>query len=334
MRGVRLGLGAVLGAALVLAPVPAAAQRTLKFATLAPEGSAWMKLFREWDRAVQKRTNGRLRIKFLPGGVAGDERDMVRLMGLGRLDGAALTGNGVGLVQPEIRVLELPFLLRDDGELDHVRRHMAAAFRQKLAERGLVLLAWGDAGWIHLFANTPVASRDDLRRAKVWAWTDDPIARAIVNAFGITGVPLGVPDVLPGLASGQVDCVYGSPLSILSLGWYRKVKYMLEVPLGMSTGAMVVSKREFDALPADEQQALLEAGQAMELKLHRIVRADNQAALGHLRKAGIQFVRPAPGAAANLEAESQKVWRQLAGSVYSQATLEEVNRLLEQYRKR
>jgi TRAP-type C4-dicarboxylate transport system substrate-binding protein len=324
----------LVAAALALAPAPVAAQRTLKLATLAPEGSAWMKLFHEWDKAVQKRTHGRLRLKFQPGGVAGDERDMVRLMSLGRLQGAALTGNGVGLLQPEFRVLELPFLIRSDGELDHVRGQLAAFFRQKLEERGYVLLAWGDAGWIHLFANHSVASRGDLKRAKVWAWTDDPIVRALVQAMGVTGVPLGVPDVLPGLTTGQIDCVYGSALTTLSLGWYRKVKYMLEVPISMSTGAIVLAKKDFDSLEPDEQQALVEAAQAMESKLNRIVRADNQAALGHLRKAGIQFVRPAPGTVGDLEAESQKVWKHLSGTVYSRETLEDVKRLLAQYRRK
>jgi TRAP-type C4-dicarboxylate transport system substrate-binding protein len=324
----------VVALALVAAlwPAPAAAQRTLKFATLAPEGSAWMKLLREWDKTVQKRTHGRLRLKFQPGAVAGDERDMVRLMNLGRVQGAALTGNGLGLVQPEIRVLDLPFLIRTDAELDHVRAQMASYFRRKLEERGYVLLAWGDAGWIHVFANRPVAARADFNGLKIWAWTDDPVVRALVQSFGVTGVPLGVPDVLPALTAGQIDCVYGSALTTLSLGWYRKVRYMLDVPITISIGAIVVAKKEFDQLPPDEQTALLEAAQAMEAKLIRVVRTDNQAAVGHLRKAGIQLLQPAPGAAADLERQSQQVWKQLAGVVYSREALETVKRLLATYR--
>jgi len=328
-RGTALAIAVVIAAAL---PASAQAQRTLKIATLAPEGSSWMKLFREWDKTVQKRTHGRLKLKFQPGGVAGDERDMVRLMQQGRVQGAALTGQGIGLIQPEVRVLELPFLIRTDAELDHVRRAMGEDLRHKVEERGYVVLAWGDAGWIHVFSGPPVATRADFMKAKVWAWTDDPIVRALLQAFGVRGVPLGVPDVLPGLTTGQIDVVYGSPLTTLSLGWYRKVKYMIDVPLVYATGALVVSKREFDQLEPEDRQALVETALALEPKLLRTVREGNAAAMVQLRRAGIQVVKLAPAVVASFESDALKVWKQLAGSVYSTQSLDRVKKLLADYR--
>jgi TRAP-type C4-dicarboxylate transport system substrate-binding protein len=313
-------------------PASARAQRTLKIATLAPEGSSWMKLFREWDKAVQKRTHGRLKLKFQPGGVAGDERDMVRLMSQGRIQGAALTGQGVGLIQPEVRVLELPFLVHSDAELDYIRRAMDDELRRKVEDRGFVVLCWGDAGWIHVFSGPLVATRADFQKAKVWAWTDDPIVRALLQAFGVRGVPLGVPDVLPGLTTGQIDVVYGSPLTTLSLGWYRKVRYMIDVPLVYATGALVVAKREVDQLEPEDRQALLETARALEPKLLRTVREGNAAAMVQLRRAGIQVVHLEPGVVAGFQTDAFKVWRKLAGAVYSREALERVKKLLAGYR--
>src|SRR4051812_40177341 len=95
-----------------LAPGRAAAQEhTLKIATLAPEGSSWMRLFSEWGRQLNEHSGGRLRIKFYAGGIAGDERDVVRKIRLGQMSGAAVTSIGLGLIQSEVRVLELPLLL-------------------------------------------------------------------------------------------------------------------------------------------------------------------------------------------------------------------------------
>ncbi|MBI5480172.1 MAG: TRAP transporter substrate-binding protein DctP [Deltaproteobacteria bacterium] len=326
-----LSLVAALAVALAV-PCPAAAQRTLKLATLAPEGSSWMKLMHEWDKAVQKRTHSRVRLKFQPGAVAGDERDMVRLMRQGRVHGAALTGQGVGLLQPEVRVLELPFLIRSDAELDHLRRVMGEQLRQRVAERGFVVLAWGDAGWIHVFSERALHTRAEFQKAKVWAWTDDPIVRALLQAFGVNGVPLGVPDVLPALTTGQVDVVYGSPLTTLTLGWYRKVKYIIDVPLVYATGAVVLSKSEFDRLEPEDQQALLETARAMEAKLLRTVREGNVAAMVQLKKAGIQTVKLQPAVVAEYQTGSLKVWKQLAGTVYSREALDQVTRILSQFR--
>src|SRR5688500_9083290 len=102
----------VLVALLTLAASPARAAdvQTIKLATLAPDGSAWMKLFGEWKAAIEKRTAAQVKVKFYAGGVAGDERDVVRKMRLGQMSGAAITAVGLGLIQPDVRVLEIPFL--------------------------------------------------------------------------------------------------------------------------------------------------------------------------------------------------------------------------------
>jgi TRAP-type C4-dicarboxylate transport system substrate-binding protein len=326
-----IGVAAVLAVALAV-PCPAGAQRTLKFATLAPEGSSWMKLFHEWDKAVQKRTHGRVKLKFQPGAIAGDERDMVRLMRQGRVQGAALTGQGVGLIQPDVRVLELPFLVRTDAELDHLRAVMGDQLRRRVEERGFVVLAWGDAGWIHVFSEKALHTRAEFQRAKVWAWTDDPIVRAMLQAFGVNGVPLGVPDVLPALTTGQIDVVYGSPLTTLSIGWYRKVKHMIDTPLVYATGAVVISKRELEKLEPEDQQSVLETARTMEAKLLRTVREGNVAAMVQLRKAGIQTVKLQPSVVAEYQNDSLKVWKQLAGTVYSRELLEQVTRALVAFR--
>ena len=326
-----VGIAAALAVALAV-PSRAGAQRTLKFATLAPEGSSWLKLFHEWDKAVQKRTHGRVKLKFQPGAIAGDERDMVRLMRQGRVQGAALTGQGVGLLQPEVRITDLPFLIRSEAELEHVRRVMGDQLRQKVEERGFVVLAWGDAGWAYVFSEKALHTRAAFQKAKVWAWTDDPIVRALLHAFGVTGVPLGVPDVLPALTTGQLDVVYGSALTTLTLGWYRKVKYFIDVPLAYVTGAMVLSKAELEKLEPDDQRALLETARALEARLQRSARDGNIAAMTQLRKAGIQAVKLNPSVVEEYRADAVKVWKQLAGTVYSRETLEQITKALADFR--
>ncbi|HEX4459907.1 MAG TPA: TRAP transporter substrate-binding protein DctP, partial [Polyangia bacterium] len=93
---------------------------TLKIATLAPEGSSWMVQFHEWAKNVEEHTGGRVKVKFFSGGAAGDERDAVRKMRLGQLNGAAVTAIGLGLINSEVRVLELPMLINNYDELDYV----------------------------------------------------------------------------------------------------------------------------------------------------------------------------------------------------------------------
>ncbi len=63
-------------------------QFLIKFATLAPEGSTWMNVMKEYDRQIRKESSGRLAFKIYPGGVQGDEKDVLRKIKLGQLHSA------------------------------------------------------------------------------------------------------------------------------------------------------------------------------------------------------------------------------------------------------
>src|SRR3990167_7099405 len=90
-----------------------AAQFEIKFSVLAPEGSTWVNIMREMDKEVQILSNGRLAFKIYPGGVSGDEKDVLRKMRIGQIHAAGLTGVGLGEIVPAIRILELPMLFKD-----------------------------------------------------------------------------------------------------------------------------------------------------------------------------------------------------------------------------
>ena len=62
---------------------------------------------------VSDKTDKRVSLKWYPGGVQGDERDYVRKINLGQLDGAAVTSVGLSMIDESIRVLELPRLLEE-----------------------------------------------------------------------------------------------------------------------------------------------------------------------------------------------------------------------------
>jgi TRAP-type C4-dicarboxylate transport system substrate-binding protein len=320
---------------LLLAPAVATTARAettvIKIATLAPEGSSWMKVFHEFGQAVEKRAPT-LKVKYYAGGVAGDERDAVRKMRLGQINGAAVTAIGLGLIQPEVRVLELPFIFNSFAELDYVRTTLDGEFRKKFEEKGYVLLAWGDVGPVHLFTNTPVKSRDDLNQLKLWAWTDDPVVRTLFQQLGLNGVPLGVPDVLPGLQTGLINACYGSPLATLALQWNTKVKYMTSMVIGQSIGAIVLTKAAWSGLAPDAQKVLAEEAKKMQDKLLGIVRTDNGTALKKMLTIGMQEVpTPAP-VASEFEKQGRVVAQKLEGQLYSHEFRGRVEKLVAEYR--
>ena len=230
----------------------------IKFASLAPEGSTWMNVMHELDAEVRKATNGEVGFRFYPGGVAGDEKDVLRKIRLGQLHSAGFTGVGMGEILPEVRIFDSPFLFRNYAEVDFIHERFFDKFAKKFEENGFILLGWADVGFVYVYSNTPIRHLRDMAKVKMWMWEGDPVAEATFKSLGINPIPMSVIDVMTALQTGMVNAVYTSPLAMISLQWFTKVKYMMEISLADAAGAVLISRRQFNKLPAEYRKILRE----------------------------------------------------------------------------
>jgi TRAP-type C4-dicarboxylate transport system substrate-binding protein len=160
----------VIVALLLCMPSAGSADETMviKLATLAPEGSSWIKTFNAVNAEVMEKTKGKVSFKVYPGGVLGDEKDMMRKMQIGQIHGVALTSGGLASLFEEIDVIHIPFFFRNYGEVDYVLKKMGPYFKKGLEDNGYILLGWSEAGFVYLMSTTPITSISELKRAKVW----------------------------------------------------------------------------------------------------------------------------------------------------------------------
>ena len=306
----------------------------LKFATLAPSGTTWMNLLEEWSEQVKLRSKGRLAFKFYPGGVQGDEPDVLKKMRFNQLQGGAFTGYGIGRIYSPARVMELPFLFRNTEEIDHVRHAFMPEFRKGFHDNGYELLGWMEVGFIHTFSKHPIRTMDDMRSQRVWLWQGDPIGQAFFNASGISPVPLSIVDVYTSLSTGLIDTVYAPPLGAIALQWFTKTKYVSSVPLTNGIGGLIVTRRFFDHLPDELQAVLRETGNETGEKLITATRLDNAKSIDELKLRGLEFVEPGAGLRdADLLKLRDRAAAELVSSNYIPAALfQETRVLLEQLR--
>lgn len=327
-----LALAALGVLSTVGAPAARAQNKVIKIATLAPDGSSWMKLIREWAANIEKRAPG-VKLTFFAGGVAGDERDAVRKMKLGQLQGAALTATGLGLLQPQVRVFESPFMWNNVGEMDRVRAMLDDDIRKLFLEKGYVLLNWGDVGPVHLFTNVEIKSKDDLPKLKMWQWGDDPVVKGLFAAMGLKGVNLGVPDVLPSLQTGLIDACYGSPLSTLALQWNTKIKFMTKMAVSYAIGAQVMTKASWDALGPEVQKVILEESKKLDEKMRATVRdQDNARSLTKMVQLGLKVVDTPEPLVKDFMEKGRKLTVDLDGQLYTKEFRLKVEGLRDQLR--
>ena len=261
----------------------------LKFATLAPVGSTWMNIIAEWASKVDKESQGRLKFKFYPGGVSGDEPDMLRKIRFGQLNGAAMTGHGIGYIYSPARVLEIPFLFRTYGEVDYVRAKMMPEIRAGFRKNDYELLGWMEIGFVRFFSRTPIHSMEDLKKRRIWLWQGDPLGMAVFSASDISPIPLPITEVFTSLSTGLIDTVIAPPLGAIALQWFTKTPYMTEIPMADGIGGLVVSSKFFNKLPKDLQELLLRTGNEASEKLLIETRKDNEKSLAVLKQNGVTF---------------------------------------------
>jgi len=318
------------------AGLPVAAKQTyvLKFATLAPAGSAWEQLLQEWAEEVSTRSEGRLTFKIYPGGVQGDEPDVLKKIRFGQLQGGAFTGYGIGHFFSPARALELPFLFKNIEEIDYVRQRFMPVIEQGYRDNGYELLGWMEVGFVYFFSREPITSLEDLKQRRIWLWQGDPMGQAFFSASGIAPVPLSIIDVYTSLSTGLIDTVYAPPLGALALQWFTKTRYVTNVPMANGIGSLVVSRRFYQKLPQDLQKLLKSTGNATGEKLIAATRKDNLESLEILKNKGMRFVlNPEDLDMVQVDEISRKAGDHLMRSGYIPVqTITEINQWLAEYR--
>ena len=296
-------------------PTKAEEGYTLRIASLVPEGSSWMKVLNAWNKTLKERTNGKLKLRFYPGGSQGDERDFVRKMRVGQLDGGVVTMTGMSMLIPAMNVLVLPGLLETYEKLDRVREKMSPEFGAMFEKEGFKLVGWGDAGKTRLFSVKPIKRPSEIKAMRPWVWKDDPIFVEFYQVIGASAVRLGVPEVYPALQTRMVDVVSSSAITAVSFQWYTRVKYMTAHNSAIIVGGTMMRKDKYDELPPDLQEAFdSTAARAHEI-LNKVVRKEDEKAYKVVVDKGIQPVEAGDGKA-DWDAAHKKVRDNLTGRMF------------------
>ena len=330
-------LGLIAGAVLALA-TPAHAQNKpagnieLRIATLAPSGSPWMQTLEKAAAEIKEKTGGRVTMKYFPGGQQGDEKDFVSKIKLGQLDGAAVTAVGLSAIDESIRVLELPMMFKTQEEVDCVADKMWPYFQAKFEKKGFKLNDRGDVGWIYFLSKNKVETLKDLQGQKVWQWGDDALVGAMFKKLGLSGVPLGVPEVDSSLTSGRITAAYGSPVAAVALQWYTKVKFMTSMPMSFGISATVVSAKATKKLSGDDLKALETITKAHSKKLRKVLRKANEDAKTTMTRKGITIVPTPASTVDEFTKHAAAVQQELAGKIYSKAELDMVLKYRDEFR--
>ena len=298
----------------------------IRYASLAPPGSAFGKILKAWGRQFKKETEGRAELRFYTGGSQGDERDFIRKIRAGQIDAAGITTTGMGMIVRPILVLTAPGLITELDQLYHVRGQLRQRFVEMFRGAGFELLTWGDGGKNRLFSTELFEKPSDLKSGRPWAWKDDPVFAGYLGVIGANPVRVGANEVYGGLQTRMIDTVPASCIVAVAIQWYTKLNYMAKQNLNIVIGGSIIKKELFEQLTPEDQKILLDTAERGARAMDKIVIRDDEKARQTLIERGIQEIDLSPHQA-QWDSVAKQAREKLAGRVYSKSLLDEVTKL-------
>ncbi len=310
-----------------------AAPVTVKLGTMAPEGSVWHDALLVVRQDWQRISNGEVELRIYPGGVLGDEVEMVRKMRRRGLDAVAITGAGLPRLERSFDVLNVPLLFESYDQFDHVREGIVPKLEKRLERRGFKVLNWSDSGWVYFFTKSPVRTPDELRALRLWTSAGWPEAEKLFAQFGFNVVPLPATDMLTALQTGLIEAIDVPPLFALLDRSYQATGYMTDLGWAPLNAATVVSLQAWRRIPEQYQEPMLAAIRKVARDTRLEFRRSAEQAIEEMKARGLKVISMDAATEAKWRSEARSAYPALRESIAIPELFDEVLRLAEEYKK-
>ncbi len=310
-----------------------AQEYTLKIGTLAPAGSIWYELMEDWIKNIKAKLGSRIKIVIYPGGVMGDEDEMIKKIKIGQIHAGAFTINGIKKIAPQLGVLDLPFLFKNYNEIDYIVDKYMPEFEAFFERKDYKLLTFAEHGFVYFFSKKDINGFRDLAATRFWVWKGEKTITEIAKVLGTSPIFLLVPDLLSGLETGMIESFQTSPMACLSLQWCKLVKSMINYPYRYEPGVVVIYKKFWDEIPKDIQNVIEDETKKMQKTFNQRIRESNKKSMEKLKELGIKMVSPTQDDINWFEGKiKEQVWFS-QNTEYPQDFLRNIIRELERIRK-
>ncbi len=324
-------LALVLAATTTFAAEPAF---KLRVGTVAPRGSSFHQHFQAMGEQWKSAPGGGVALDIYPG-TQGGEPTIVRRMNprVAQLDGAMLTGIGLQQIDKDVTALQLmPMMFRSWEEVDFVRERLRPRLEKNLYDKGYVVLFWADAGWVRWFSKKPILHPADLKPMKVYASSGDPDTVEMMKAY-YNPIVLEPDKILSSLQTDMINTVPMPPFLANFLQVSTQTGHMLDMNYVPVVGAMVITRRAWDKLPAETQASLRQSAAAAGNEIRRNSRNEDTAAITTMREKHKLQVHALPvGAEKEWQDEIAKLYPKLRGTVVPADLFDEVEAALKEFR--
>ena len=265
--------------------------KTIKIATLSPDGTFWMKQMRVGAKEIKEKTQGRVKFKFYPGGVMGNDANVLRKIRIGQLHGASVTISTLSQTIPDVTLYGLPYLFSSLDDAAEIRKTTDPMLSREIEKNGFVNFGFAQGGFSYLMSKDPIRSLDDLRERKSWVPEKSEVGLSVYRYVGVTPISLPLSDVLTGLQTGLIDTIITPPIGALALQWHTHIEYVTDQPLNYLAAMLIIDKKVFKKLSETDQEIVRDVMGKVYKKIDEQNKVDNIAARKALLNQGVKFIK-------------------------------------------
>jgi len=306
----------------------------LKIATIAPAGTSWMKEMKKGAKAIKEKTEGRVKIKFYPGGVMGNDQSVHRKIRINQLQGGAFSASGMSHIDSAIQALSLPMLFKSFEEVDYVRAKIDEKIKQHVEQNGFVILGISEGGFARIMSSKPINNLQDIRDSKVWIPEGDELVQQSFDTMGITPIALPLSDVFTGLQTGLIETISATSTGAIAFQWHSKVSHMVDIPVLYVIGVFAVSQKAFNKIKSEDQIIVKDEMNKVFSTIGKLNRKDNIDATAALQTQGIIAITPSSEEIERWQNFSdQSIQVMIDSGKIDKTIVNEIQQLLSEFRK-
>lgn len=265
---------------------PALAQDyTARFSLDVQEGNPKYVAAENFAKAVSDATGGAVEIQLFANGLLGGEVESAEGMRLGSIQGGIITSSVFASWVPEVQVLDLPFLFRDDDHAVAANSILTERMAEKFDAQGFHLLGFSINGARQPMSTFPINTPDDVKGKKMRV-IQSPIHIALWEAVGAAPVPIPAAEVYNSMQTGVVDFFDNTATNYLTFKFFEVAPYYTDLRHVYAMGTWVVSRTWWDSLPAEHQEAITKAATEAQAGVAPMLAEVDAASLAETQKQG------------------------------------------------
>jgi TRAP-type C4-dicarboxylate transport system substrate-binding protein len=307
----------------------------LRIATAAPDGTAWAREMAAMTREVDAATHGEVRMKFVLGGIAGNELEVGERVARGQIDGVASGGPFCQKLSPSFGVAHVFGLYESRDEISYTLNNLRAQLDSEFKRSGFVLISWASLGQELYLLPRKVGTLAELRKVKLWRWNMDPIGTALDRLIGLSNVPDSIESASAAVEQGRAEGFISIPQAILAFQWLSRSRYFMEPRLSWLYSCLVVTTKAFERMPIEHQQVVATAAAKLAQRIEEVsFKQDEQLTRELFVSRGLERIPLSDALRAELKAVSRASWPKVDEKLVPRGLIDKARALVEELRAR